>query len=329
MESLPKIRHSHISLNHSLLQRGSQCHRSSFPTPFSSLSPPLPPFSPIRVSSSPSPSPKPQNPLTLNLLLPPLVKPTCIAIAATAFFFMRLHSPPVAFASTPVAPPESAESETLPNESATEEQLRTTDTDALQSLLQTKIRALEINEAIRVLDRLSELEPEESEYPLLKAHLHMRYGEHELAANVFEELLHRDPFHVEAYRGLLMLTSETNKPTEELLKRIEEAAAKVCEEQERDSDVRDLKLLIAQIKVINGDLSEALKVYEELVKEEPKDFRPYLCQGIVYSMLRKKDEAEKQFEKYRALVPEDHPYKHHFEENTQFLERRGVGGAKS
>jgi len=382
MDSLPRVHHHHLSLSHSPPQRSLKfLHGYSFPTPFSSL----PPFSPIRASSSPSPKQnafhKPQTPLTqllktLNPLLSPLVKPTCIAIAATAFSFMRLHPPPLASA-LPLAPPppssasevlpddtaasenlpddtaasetlpddttmsetlpddtaasenlpdDAATSETLPDERAGEEQ-SSGDVLELESVLRTKIRAGEIDEALVVLDRLIELEPEELEYPFVKAHLRLLNGEHELAAKGFEDLLERDPFHVETYRCLLMLISETKAPIGELLKKIEEAV-KVCVEQGRDSDVRDFKLLIAQIKVIDGDLSDALKVYEELQKEEPQDFRPCLGQGIVYSMLKKNDEAEKQFEKFRTLVPENHPYKQYFEENSRILET-GLLGAKS
>ncbi|BAT95414.1 hypothetical protein LR48_Vigan02g143800 [Vigna angularis] len=375
MESLPGIQHYHLSLSHSSPLRSLKLlHASSFPTP-------------IRASSSPSPkqnvSYKPQTQLTqllktLNPLLSPLVKPTCIAIATTAFSFMRLHPPPVASALTHAPPPPSsaseilsddtasseilsdetaaletlpddtaasdilpddtstsdilpddkAASETLPDEVAPAETLSdesvaqeqsSDDVVELESLLRTKMRASEIDEALLVLDRLIELEPEELEYPFVKAHLHLLNGEHELASMGFEELLQRDPFHLETYRCLLMLISETKAPTVELLKKIEEAV-KVCAEQERDSDVRDFKLLIAQIKVIDGDLYDALKVYEELEKEEPKDFRPYLGQGIVYTMLKKNDEAEKQFEMFGTLAPENHPYKQYFEDTSRILE---------
>ncbi|XP_047163446.1 uncharacterized protein LOC124833106, partial [Vigna umbellata] len=297
MESLPGIQHYHLSLSHSSPLRSLKLlHASSFPTP-------------IRASSSPSPkqnvSYKPQTPLTqllktLNPLLSPLVKPTCIAIATTAFSFMRLHPPPVASALTHAPPPPSsaseilsddtasseilsdetaaletlpgdtaasdilpddtaasdilpddtstsdilpddkAASETLPDEvapaetlsdeSVAQEQL-SDDVVELESLLRTKMRASEIDEALLVLDRLIELEPEELEYPFVKAHLHLLNGEHELASMGFEELLQRDPFHLETYRCLLMLISETKAPTVELLKKIEEAV-KVCAEQE-------------------------------------------------------------------------------------------------
>ncbi|KAK7393631.1 hypothetical protein VNO78_22189 [Psophocarpus tetragonolobus] len=315
METLTKVHHCHLSLFHSPPPPPPppplKFPHSSFTSTFS------PPFSPIRASASPSPlplplplpspspSPKPQNPLTQVLqTLKPLVKPTCVAIAATAFFCMRLGCPALG-----------AASETLPKESATVEQ-ESEDAEALRSVLPGKIRAGEIGEAIGVLERLIELEPEELEYELLKAHLHMRDGEPELAENGFENLLNKDPLDVEAYRGLLMLISETNKPTQELLKRLEEVV-KACE---RDSDVRDFKFLIAQVKVLDGHLSDALKVYEELVKDEPNDFRPYLCQGIVYTMLKMNDEAEKQFHKYRSLVPEDHPCNNFFQGNTKIFD---------
>ncbi|KAL2323332.1 hypothetical protein Fmac_027711 [Flemingia macrophylla] len=304
MASLPKTLHSHA---HSLLQqqRASNFPRSPFPTlttPFSksSLSPTIA-------------SPKPQNPITHLLKTPtPLLKPTCLAIAAATLLLARLHSPPLAAAASSRPPPAATASETLPD----------ADADALRYLMADKIRARRIGDAIRVLDRLIEGEPEEAEYALLKAHLHMRNGEPEAASLEFDRLVKKDPFHVEAYRGLLVVTSETNRPTAELLRRIEEAV-RVCEERGRVSDARDFKLLVAQIKVIDGDFSHALKVYEEIVEAQPGDFRPYLCRGIVYALLRRKDEAEKQFQKYRSLVPDDHPYKQYFEDHAKIFESVG------
>ncbi|RZC16567.1 L-ascorbate peroxidase, cytosolic, partial [Glycine soja] len=199
--------------------------------------------------------------ISLNPLLSPLIKPICI------------HSPPVAFTSTSLVPPKSAKYETLPNESTTEEQLHTTDADALQLLLQTKIRALEINEAIHILDRLIELEPKESKYSLLKAHLHMHYGEHKLTTNVFEELIHRDSFHVEAYRSLLMLTSGTNKPMEELLKRIKEKAVE---------KTKKLRGFIAEKRcaplMLYGTLLEPLTRAQTLV--DPSDIAIRLLESL-------------------------------------------------
>ncbi|KAI3880530.1 hypothetical protein MKX03_008794, partial [Papaver bracteatum] len=75
-----------------------------------------------------------------------------------------------------------------------------------------------------------------------------------------------------------------------MLKRI---AMKNCnKEKNKKEDVRDFRLLISQVRMIEMNYSEVLIVYQELVKEEPRDFRPYLCHGIIYTL-------QNHFEKYR------------------------------
>uniref|UniRef100_A0A0R0KSI5 Uncharacterized protein n=1 Tax=Glycine max TaxID=3847 RepID=A0A0R0KSI5_SOYBN len=325
MDSLPKLRHP-----------------SPFPTPlssslsFRSLPPPHFPSSSfrlpsIRASSSPSqndpafrtPRNKPSLPpllQTLTSFLSPLLETTCIVIAAAAFFFMRFHHTPAVIAAPLTSP--AAETDTAftqeEAERLLEERLSTNPRDTERSTRSWRQKS-------------KRLEPEEQEWPLLKANMHIYNDDHAPACKLFEEILKKDPLRVEAFHGLVMATAQSNEPLKSLLKRVEEAI-EVCKKQKKDSDVRDFRLLIAQIKVMEGDYTEALKAYQELVKEEPRDFRPYLCQGIIYTLLRKKDEADKQFNKFRRLVPKDHPYKDYFEDNmfatkffSQKLEREGAG----
>ncbi|KAL8477693.1 hypothetical protein ACS0TY_029838 [Phlomoides rotata] len=61
------------------------------------------------------------------------------------------------------------------------------------------------------------------------------------------------------------------------------------------------------LRALHGNMEEALTKFQALIDENPRDFRPYLCQGIVYSLLEEKQEAEKNFEIYRSLVPEEFP----------------------
>lgn len=263
-----------------------------------------------------------------------MVKPACIAlVAGAALFLSRVHKPSVALAVVaPAQPP--AQSEHLPSPSpdvgdpetlSEEEKVKfledfldshPDDIKALRSLMELKIKTHKLPEAIAIVDRLIILEPGEKDLPLLKAHLQSYDGETETAKQGFEDMLRRDPMHVEAYHGLVMAAwqSEAEGDLGGVLKRIE-GAMELCKKEKRNGDLRDFKLLVAQVKVLEGNYQEALKVYQDLVKEEPRDFRPYLCQGIVYSLLHKKDEAEKQFHKYRQLVPKEHPYAQYFDEN--------------
>lgn len=218
---------------------------------------------------------------------------------------------------------EAAVKEVVPDEErekSLEERLSSNpdDVKALKSLMEVKIKNKKLQEAVEVIDRLIELEPEDYEWPLLRAHMYSYMGESELARAGFESILAKDPVRVEAFHGLVMAVSQGEESNgnelDEVTKRIHGAMEK-CRKEKRKDDVRDFKLLIAQIRVIQGNYNEALKVYQELVKEEPRDFRPYLCQGIIYTLLRKKDDAEKQFDKYKRLVPKGHPYARYFDDN--------------
>lgn len=188
------------------------------------------------------------------------------------------------------------------------------DVEALRSLMEVRIKSRKLLEAIELIDRLIELEPEEKEWPMLKANIFSYSGDLESAKTGFEEILVKDPLRVEAYHGLVMAYSDSGDDLNAVEKRIEEAMVR-CKKEKNRKDLRDFKLLVAQIRVIEGKHNEALKLYEELVKEEPRDFRPYLCQGIIYTVLKKENEAEKQFEKFRRLVPKNHPYREYFMDN--------------
>lgn len=190
------------------------------------------------------------------------------------------------------------------------------DIDSLRNLLEIKFSCRKFPEAIGVLDKLIELEPEETKWLLMKAHFYIYDGDNELAKYGFAELLKKDPFHVEAYSRLLIDASqeESSKKLEEIEKSVGEVM-NMCKKKNKKFELREFKLLLAQIRVMERRYDEALKVYQELVKEEPRDFRPYLCQGIIYTLLRKNVDAEKNLEKFRRLVPRAHPYARHFDDD--------------
>ncbi|GAA0185783.1 hypothetical protein LIER_33071 [Lithospermum erythrorhizon] len=85
------------------------------------------------------------------------------------------------------------------------------------------------------------------------------------------------------------------------------SALELAHREKRVSEERNIRILIAQMHTVKGELNEALGKFEILINENPRDFRPYLCQGIIYSLVDKKKEAAERFEIYRSLVPEEFP----------------------
>ncbi|GMI80060.1 hypothetical protein like AT2G37400 [Hibiscus trionum] len=290
-------------------------HRPFPPNPISSLSFRTSPFklSSIRASSS---SHEPRKPSLLQPLTP-LLKATCISItAAAAVFCARFHQKPALALSTVVTSSTDSNASLHDQEKGLQQKLakNPNDVETLRSLMEVRIKLKKLQQSVEVINRLIQLEPQDPEWPMLKAQIHSYAGDFELAKKDFEEILAKDPDRVEAFHGLVMAYSDSGQKLKELEKRIERAMDK-CKKENKSKDFRDFKLLIAQIRVIEGKHSEALKVYEALVKEDPKDFRPYLCMGIIYTLLKKKNEADKQFEKFRKLVPKNHPYREYFVDN--------------
>ncbi|KAF5205555.1 Slow green 1 protein [Thalictrum thalictroides] len=250
-----------------------------------------------------------------------LIKTTCIAIVTASLFFSSFNKHSIA---APVTQPPTVEEEEEmvadeEKEKLLEQHLNSNpeDIDALRTLLEIKLEVQKLQEAISIVDRLIQIEPSEKQWRLLKAHFCSYSGDIELAKLGFEEILSDDPLFVEAYHGLAMTMAESKSgELETLLKRIENGMEQ-CKVEKRKEDLRDFRMLVAQVRFIQGNYVEALKVYQELVEEEPRDFRPYLYQGIIYTLLRQTSEAKNQFDKYRRLVPKDHPYARYF---TRYFE---------
>lgn len=174
---------------------------------------------------------------------------------------------------------------------------------ALKMVLYARMSKGDTDKAIKIVDRLMFLEPYQLEWRLVKAQLQTLAGQLDEAKRGFRELLEIQPFSIQALQGLANAMHECGE--DETMMEMLEGTLERALQAKKETEAYNLKLLLGHMYIVQDDLEKALEHYQRLVDEKPNDFRPYLCQGIVYSVLDKKDEAEQQFEKYRKLVPED------------------------
>ncbi|XP_074558333.1 protein SLOW GREEN 1, chloroplastic [Curcuma longa] len=179
------------------------------------------------------------------------------------------------------------------------------DVEALKVVLYGKLKKGKTKEAVRFVERLIDLEPDEVEWQLLQALCYELMGNLGKAKKLFKDLLMEWPLLIRALHGLALAmykSGESNGAFEMLNK-----ALKLAQRENRVTEEQNIKILIAQMHVVKGDLEAASQHFQNLINANPRDFRPYLCQGIVYSLLDKKKEAEEHFEIYRSLVPDELP----------------------
>ncbi|CAN6331621.1 unnamed protein product [Urochloa humidicola] len=181
------------------------------------------------------------------------------------------------------------------------------DVDALKCALYAKMKRADWGGALRYARRLRDAGPGEVEWRLMEAQLHELKGDLAEAERRFKEVLAEEPLLVRALHGLAICMQKKHEGPAgfEML----ENALQLAASDKRVPEERNIKLLIAQMHVVLGQLDVASEKLQNLINEDPRDFRPHLCQGIVYALLDRKEDADKQFDIYRSLVPDEFPDK--------------------
>ncbi|KAG6773628.1 hypothetical protein POTOM_020920 [Populus tomentosa] len=211
--------------------------------------------------------------------------------------------------------------------------------EALKVVVYGKMRRGQTKEAVKYVERLIDIEPEQVEWRLLEALCYEMMGQLSKAKTLFKEILIERPLLLRALhvislkrdatdRWMQRLEHGTVEPFQSVLlsevfvglalvmhKSLEgpavfemlNKALEVARHEKRVTEERNIRILIAQMLVVKGELEEALKKFQDLVSDNPRDFRPYLCQGIIYSLLGRKEAAAEHFETYQSLVPDEFP----------------------
>ncbi|KAL8208269.1 hypothetical protein R6Q57_007681 [Mikania cordata] len=172
---------------------------------------------------------------------------------------------------------------------------------AVKTLLEKKLEAGEDEESLKILKKLVLAQPENLDWKFLMARLLNEMGKPESAREALEQILTQNPLSFEALFENALLMDRCGEG-EAVVKRLEQALEIAAEEQ-KEKEARDVRLIIAQVQFLQKNVDEALKSYDEIITEDPNDFRPYFCKGMIYSLIDKNDEAKVQFAKYRELSP--------------------------
>ncbi|XP_077243173.1 tetratricopeptide repeat (TPR)-like superfamily protein isoform X2 [Tasmannia lanceolata] len=152
------------------------------------------------------------------------------------------------------------------------------DVEALKVVLYGKMRKGKTKEAIKYVERLIDVEPDEVEWRLLQALSYELMGQLSKAKKLFKEILEERPLLLRALHGLALVMHK-NREGPAVFEMLNKALV-LARSEKRVTEERNIKILIAQMHVVKGNLEEGLKKFQDLVNEDPRDFRPYLCQVL-------------------------------------------------
>lgn len=172
---------------------------------------------------------------------------------------------------------------------------------SLRSLVYQKLEQGEDPEALELVKKLISFQPSEIEWKFLAARIYNEMGELTESRKLYEEILEMNPLLFEALFENAVLMDRCGEG-EEVINRLEKAL-EVAKAEKNEKSARDVRLIMAQIKYLQKNVDEALADYDELIGEDGMDYRPYFCQGVIYSFLEKNKEAKERFKKYKELAP--------------------------
>lgn len=181
---------------------------------------------------------------------------------------------------------------------------------ALRGLLQVRLELIgqgvgDIKDAIAPLEKLASLNPETTEYGILLAQAKERTGDREGAAQAYRSILASKPGEIKALQGLvnLLLVQQRPEAAIGLLQDTLKAAPAANLAKPESVDVTSVQLILGQVYAVQKRFEEAIAIYDESAKTNPKDFRPTLGKAIVLKEQGKKDEAKTLFAKATELAP--------------------------
>lgn len=183
-------------------------------------------------------------------------------------------------------------------------------TTALQGLLEARLQLFRLGQGdikgiITPLEKLSKLNPEETRYAVLLAQAKQQAGDKEGAAQAYRTVLETKPGDISALQGMVALLLDQKRPEAAigLLQESLDKAEKANKIEPDSVDTTAVQVLLGSVYAKEKRYAQALSTYDKVIKNDPKDFRPFLAKAMVLKDQGKTEEAQPLFEKANSLAP--------------------------
>ncbi|MBD2449857.1 tetratricopeptide repeat protein [Nostoc sp. FACHB-152] len=181
---------------------------------------------------------------------------------------------------------------------------------ALKGLLQARLQLLSLNQGdiqgvIAPLEKLAQLNPERSEYGVLLAQAKQQIGDKEGAAKAYRTILDTKPGDLKALQGMVGLLLDQQRPEAAvgLLQETLTNANQVNTIQPGSVNVVAVEVLLGNVYAVQKRYTQAINVYDQAIKKDPKDFRPVLAKAMLLKEQGKMTQAKPLFDNAAALAP--------------------------
>lgn len=176
---------------------------------------------------------------------------------------------------------------------------------ALRGLLEVRLELVDIKGTIPPLEKLTQLNPEETNYAVLLAQAKQYTGDYEGAALAYRQVLTSRPGNLDALQGLVNLLQEQKGPEAAigLLQQTLKTATQANQIEPETVDTTAVKLMLGRVYASDRRYEEAIAIYDETIAEANDDFRPVLGKAMLLKTQGKMIEAKPLFDTAASLAP--------------------------
>ena len=177
--------------------------------------------------------------------------------------------------------------------------------NALRGLLDIRLKQGDIKGAIKPLERLANLNKEETGYTILLAQAKEQIKDYDGAIDTYRQVISSQPGNMNALEGLVALFLKQNHSQQAIgeLQKIITVAPQVNSTEGNSIDVTAVKLLLAKVYVKQERYQAAIAVYDQAIDANQQDWRPVLAKAMVLQEQGQASEAKSLFNQAIEIAP--------------------------
>lgn len=183
-------------------------------------------------------------------------------------------------------------------------------TEALEGLVEVRSQMVKIGlkqpqDLIDPLEKLVRLNPNQTRYSLILAQNLQQVGRGEVAEQTYRQILATQPGNMDALQEYVtfLIKQQRSVTATELLQTTLQNAPEANTAQPNSINVVGVKLLLGQVYASQKQFDQALSLYDALIANDVKDFRPVFAKAVLLKEQGKTKEAGILFNSAVKLAP--------------------------
>jgi len=176
---------------------------------------------------------------------------------------------------------------------------------ALIGLVNLRNQLGKTKETIEPLQTLADTFPDTPEYRMTLAKTYLELKDPKNAAAEYRKILTTKPGYIPALQSVvgIELTDKRPEAAIGLLQDTLKTAETANKIQANSVDTGSVRWILGEVYRQQNRLDDSIATYDQMIKETPKDFRPYVGKAQLKQVQGKEDEAKKLFDKGLELAP--------------------------